>query len=435
MYRFVPDTTKTVRALGTDLLARFFRDESGGYLVLAGLALPAALGMVSLGTEAGLWYYKHQAMQGAADSGAVSAAVDYYLESNGSVLQLQAESAIATYGFINGSNGVTVTVNRPPQSGNYTTAAGAVEVIITQPQARLLSAMWHAQPISISARAVARGTGGKGCVLALDRSASGAVTLQGNAQVTLTGCSLFDDSNNTSALTVGGTSRLSAYSTYVVGGCGTSTCSSISNISVTNGIETGTTPMADPYAGTASGSYSGCAQHNFSAKSAVTIDPGVYCGGMALNAGANVTLNPGVYYLDQGNLQVNGGATMTGSGVTLVFTSSNGHNYANATINGGATIDLTAPDSGATKGIVMYGDPNMTAGTTFKFEGGATQTLGGAIYLPEGAVTFAGGANTTTGCTQLIGNTITFTGNSNFAINCKNYGTKPIGSALASLVE
>jgi len=292
MYRFVPDTTKTVRALGTDLLARFFRDESGGYLVLAGLALPAALGMVSLGTEAGLWYYKHQAMQGAADSGAVSAAVDYYLESNGSVLQLQAESAIATYCFVNGSNGVTVTVNRPPQSGNYTTAAGAVEVIITQPQARLLSAMWHAQPISISARAVARGTGGKGCVLALDRSASGAVTLQGNAQVTLTGCSLFDDSNNTSALTVGGTSRLSAYSTYVVGGCGTSTCSSISNISVTNGIETGTTPMADPYAGTASGSYSGCAQHNFSAKSAVTIDPGVYCGGMALNAGANVTLNP-----------------------------------------------------------------------------------------------------------------------------------------------
>src|SRR5438128_11944395 len=44
MYRFVPDTTKTVRALGTDLLARFFRDESGGYLVLAGLALPAAPG-------------------------------------------------------------------------------------------------------------------------------------------------------------------------------------------------------------------------------------------------------------------------------------------------------------------------------------------------------------------------------------------------------
>src|SRR3989475_8081991 len=28
MYRFVPDTTKTVRALGTDLLARFFRDQS-----------------------------------------------------------------------------------------------------------------------------------------------------------------------------------------------------------------------------------------------------------------------------------------------------------------------------------------------------------------------------------------------------------------------
>ena len=90
---------------------------------------------------------------------------------------------------------------------------------------------------------------------------------------------------------------------------------------------------------------------------------------------------------------MNGGAGMTGSGVTLVFTSSNGHNYANATINGGASIDLSAPNSGPTSGMVMFGDPSMTAGTTFKFEGGATQMLQGAVYLPEGAVSFAGGAN------------------------------------------
>src|SRR6266700_7227191 len=135
-------------------------------LIVAGLTLPVVLGFVSLGTEAGLWYYKHQAMQSAADSGALAAAVDYYLESNDGVLKVQAQSVIARYGFIDGANGVTVTVNRPPSSGSYTGTAGAVEVIVSQPQAGRLSALWHSQSVTISARAVAMGTGGSGCVFA-----------------------------------------------------------------------------------------------------------------------------------------------------------------------------------------------------------------------------------------------------------------------------
>jgi Flp pilus assembly protein TadG len=424
------DEGRSAGASWRGLLARFCRDQAGGYLIVAGLSLPALLGIVSLGTDAGLWYYKHQAMQGAADSGALAAAVDYYLESNDSVLKVQAQSVIARYGFIDGSNGVTVAVNRPPSSGTHTGTSSAVEVIVSQPQIGLLSRLWHSQSVVISARAVAMGTGGKGCVFALDRSALRAVDLQGTAQVVLNGCSLIDDSNNSIALNVGGSATLSALSVSSSGGV-----SGTASITTSQGIATGQPPFSDPYAGTSVPSFSGCAQHNFSAKTAVTIDPGVYCGGMTLNAGANVTLNPGVYYLDQGNLQVNGGATMTGSGVTLVFTSSNGHNYANATINGGATVDLSAPSSGPTVGMVMFGDPSMTAGTAFKFEGGASQTLAGAVYLPEGSVSFAGGANTTTGCTQLIADTITFVGNSNFAINCQGVGTKPLGSALATLVE
>jgi len=94
---------------------------------------------------------------------------------------------------------------------------------------------------------------------------------------------------------------------------------------------------------------------------------------MSLNAGANVTLNPGVYYLDQGSLSVNGGATLSGTGVTLVFTSSTGNNYATASVNGGATINLTPPTNGGTAGIVFFGDRNMPVGTGFSFECGASQ--------------------------------------------------------------
>ena len=47
----------------------------------------------------------------------------------------------------------------------------------------------------------------------------------------------------------------------------------------------------------------------------------------------------------------------------------------------------------------------------------------------------ASSACSSTGCTQLIANTVSFTGTSNFAINCSGYGTKPFGFGLALLVE
>ena len=67
--------------------------------------------------------------------------------------------------------------------------------------------------------------------------------------------------------------------------------------------------------------------------------------------------------------------------------------------------------------------------------GGSTQSFGGALYLSTADVTFAGGADTTvSGCTQLIADTISFSGASNFALNCDGSGIKPLGSA-ATLLE
>lgn len=412
------------------LLRRFGRDESGSYLVITGLMMPVLVGTVALGTESGLWFLRHRTIQNAADSAAISAATAYYVDGNTSGLTIQGRAVAAGYGFVNDSNGVVVTVNQPPASGPHISTPRAVEVVIQEPQARLLSALWSSDPVNISARAVAVGNGGKGCVISLDPTAGGATTVQGTSQVVLTGCTLYDNSISTSALTVGGSGTVSALSVSVVGGI-----SGQSSISTTEGVATGQAPISDPYADTDFPSFSGCSQNNFTAKTAVTINPGVYCGGLSLNAGANVTLNPGIYYLNQGSLSVNGGATLTGTGVTFVFTSSNGHNYASATINGGANINLTAPTTGPTAGIVMFGDRGMTVDTPFKLNGGSSEVFQGAIYIPRGAVSFSGGAGSNNGCLQLVANTITFVGDASFAVNCQGSGTKPIGSALAQLVE
>jgi hypothetical protein len=246
----------------------------------------------------------------------------------------------------------------------------------------------------------------------------------------LTACAMYVDSGASPALSVSGSGTLTAESVYVHG-----TIAGMDKITTTGKTKTGANPIDDPYASTPMGSFSGCDFNNKSVKNTATLNPGVYCGGLSLNAGANVTLKPGVYYIDQGSLSVNGGATLTGTGVTLVFTSSTGSNYATATINGGATVNLSAPTSGNYAGIVAFGDRNMPAGTAFKFNGGSSQVFTGALDIPKGAVQFAGGSNTSKACTQLVADTVTFTGNSQFAINCTGTGTKPVGATIAALVE
>ena len=409
---------------------RFWRDRRGNYAVITALMSPVLIGSAGLATEGGLWMYVHQSLQGAADSAALSSATLYSLNQNKN-LNDQARSVVATYGYTVGTSGTTVTVNRPPATGSYAGNNNAIEVIVTTQQSRLLSSIFATGAVTVAGRAVALpGNNGVGCVLSLNATASGGVTSKGNSAVTLDQCAVYDDSNNASALVNGGTATINALSVNVVG-----QVSGGSGITATNGINTGVSPATDPYAGVAMPAVGGCDYNNMTYKNTVTINPGVYCNGMQLNAGAIVTMNPGIYFIDRGSLQMAGGATLTGTGVTIIFTSSTGSNYADATINGGATLSLTPPTTGPTKGMVMFGDRNMPTSTTFKFNGGDNQVLAGAVYLPKGTLQYAGGNNAATNCTQVIGDTVTFVGNSLLKINCAGVDVIPIGTSVASLVE
>jgi len=411
-------------------LRAFLRDSSGNYAIIGALMSPVLIGAAGLATEGGLWYNMHQTLQGAADSAALSAAARYGLNVNAS-LPDQANAVVATYGYVNGTNGTTVTVNRPASTGAYAGNSKSVEVIVTTQQARLLSSIYNTAPVTITGRAVALpGSNGTGCVLALNATASGGVTSQGSSGVNLSACSLYDNSNNASALVNGGSATINAESVNVVGNI-----SGGSGITTTNGVNVGVSAASDPYANVPEPAVGACDYNNKTYKTTVTIDPGVYCNGIQLNAGAVVTLNPGVYIIDRGSLQIAGGATFQGTGVTIFFTSSTGSNYADARINGGATVAITAPNTGPLSGIAMFGDRDMPISTSFKFNGGANQVMGGALYFPKGDVEYAGGANTNVNCTQVIGDKISFVGNSNLKVNCSGYGTKSIGASQAALVE
>ncbi len=413
----------------SSLIRRFSRDQSGSYVILSALLMPVLVGTAGLGTEVGWWYYKHKNMQSAADSGAVSAATAV---TAGTDLLSEANAVTASYGYANAVSNVTVAVNQPPKTGNYTSNPQAVEVIVSQLQPRLLSALFGSDPILITARAVALPNSGTGCVLALNSTASPAVKVSGGNQLNLIKCNLYSNSSASPSLNVAGSASVAANQVGVVGDV-----SGASNITATNGVRTHMRAVADPYANVSPPAEPSCTNAKITVNSngkTNSLSPGCYSGSITVNAGATLNLDPGIYYLDGANLSVAGNATITGTGVTLVFTGS-GSNWGTASIGSNAIIDLTAPTAGSTKGIVIYGDRKMPAGTAFNLTGGGTQNFGGAIYLPKANLSFSGGNGTSTSCTKIIADTLTFTGTSNVQVNCSALGTATIGGQTAQLIE
>lgn len=154
-----------------------------------------------------------------------------------------------------------------------------------------------------------------------------------------------------------------------------------------------------------------------------------------------MTFAPGVYILNKGDFTVKGQATVIGTGGVTIILTTNSNNFGsvgNIDIEGGATINLVAPNTGVTAGIAIWQDRRAPDSNKDKLTGGSTMNVTGAIYLPSESVTYSGGqASANSGCTQLIGLNITFTGISQLGNNCTGTGVTQItsSSSLAQLVQ
>jgi Flp pilus assembly protein TadG len=432
-------------------LSQLGDDRSGAVAVITALSFATILGIAGLGTEASIWYVKKRTMQGAADSAAYSAAIAAGAGESTASAKSLANAIAAQYGYVSGTNNVTVTVNNPPASGNYTGNSSAYEVLIGQTQPLLISALFMSSGANIGSRAVASsGASGNGCVLALDRGAVFDVSDAGGAALNIANCSIYvNSSDKPGALNMAGGSVINAWSAYIVGtpnitGTGTA-------LNTTHGTYTGTSPIADPYAGTPVPAIGSCATSPgvtlplVTTNKTVTLNPGTYCNGLQISTGATVHLTPGTYVMDGGGaagFKVAGSATVDcptctpgGAGVTIALTGT-GSNDAEVAITSGANVTLNAPATGTYAGLAFFQDPSAPSTGSNSFSGGATQNITGAIYFPNQTVSFSGGA--TTGgaqCTQLIANEITISGGTNLNSNCTNDGTKSIGSSQTALVE
>ncbi len=104
------------------------------------------------------------------------------------------------------------------------------------------------------------------------------------------------------------------------------------------------------------------------------MQPGYYPNGFTLNSNTSVTLAAGVYYMNS-SIIVDSGSTLLGTGVTLYFTSGT------LQANGASTLELSAPTTGATGGMVIWEASGNSTGMTI--DATSNSYFQGAIYFPN----------------------------------------------------
>jgi Flp pilus assembly protein TadG len=397
---------------------RLSRDQRGNIGIITAISLAALVAFGGLGVDASLWMRAKQDAQGAADAAASSAAAAAAAGNPSSRILADANAATAANGFQNGQNGVTVTINNPPASGAYVGNSNAYEVIVSAPQKVYLASVLPSvtAPI-VKGRAVALvDTFGSGalCVLSLDATTNPLkppLLASGSAVLKATNCDIDADSPASTSIKTSGGGSITGLEINTVGGYS-------GNVHATNSINTGAHAIPDPYADRQSIPSSGASSTQ--AWTGTIHNPtGVMVWNGNVTVSGATTLDPGVYIINNGSFTSS--QPITGTGVTIALTGTTNGVF---TINSGATLNLSAPTTGTTAGIVFWADTMPSSGVLLDaFNGGSNNTIKGAVYSPYHQVNYTGSSVSGTGCTQLIGRYLNFSGSATFSHGCSGAGT------------
>jgi Flp pilus assembly protein TadG len=412
------------------------RSRRGTTLALIVGSLTAIVSVVALAVDAGMIYDNRRRVQAAADAAALAAASDLYqnypTNSGADTSGTGSASALATASANGYSNNGTlgspvggqsvVTVNIPPQSGPFASTAGYAEVIVTYYQPRGFSAIWDSTPVTVSGRAVAQGlwtTIGNGIIL-LDPTGQGSLDTSGNGNLTVNG-SIVVDSDSGKAVIASGNAEIKAADFYIVGSPGTVVTGNGKLVGV---IDSGVNPTPDPLAYLPEPSTSGLTVQSSSAYSkggnyTVTLNPGVYTGGISFSGNGNVTLNSGIYYLNGGGFSVSGNVSLSGSGVMLYNAPGTGNGT--ISISGNGSITMSPPTSGLYQGISIFQDRTST--NSLSISGNGSMTMTGTFYAAMATFNISGNGGTNVIGSQYISYNLVTSGNGNINVEWSSGST------------
>ena len=268
--------------------------------------------------------------------------------------------------------------------------------------------------------------GGKSiCLLALDPQSDDGIHIQGDNQVRYLNCVGYTNSTKSTAINANGSNATAVGEQHCAVGGYTATHPTIS---YSPAPKTGCTPVADPFATVSAyattGTYtttfptptipSTCRANGLSLrKGTFTLQPGRYCGGLDIKAQATVTLEEGIYIIDDGIFNVQSGANVSGSNVLFYLRGTN----ARAQVIGGGTISLVGRSTGTDHaGFIMIAHPNANPMGESNIQGGGTFNMEGMIYMPKQRIEVSGNGdvNGTSKYFAIVAKDFYFRGNGTF---------------------
>lgn len=411
-------------------LTRLRADQRGGVAVMMGLLFPVLLATLGLGFEISNWYLKTRSMQNAADAAAIAAA------SNGEDnFNIEAAAVAANYGFIDGTDNVTVTASNAatcPAGADLTppcysvTISSAVPLFLSQFVGYTGDTTLKGAPeklLTSAAVAVQLTKPQPLCLLTLSQSGTG-IRTNGAPKADFTGCSVMSDSSSNC-----NGSNLNANYGLAAGtntGCGnkqksnipivpdpylamavnvpTNTCGAGANAYPQEPVKKNDPPLPSSNLWSGSKSFSGVVQ---------------MCGDVQLTGDVVITtpdnLTGAVLVIENGLLDLNGHtlSTASGSAVTIVFSGTNSGSYQHIP-TGAGTLDLQAPKTGSFPGVAIYQDPILKSGVDITYTGNnPTWDMTGAVYLPNSNVQISGAVNKSSNgadCFVMVSNTVLING-------------------------
>lgn len=277
-------------------------------------------------------------------------------------------------------------------------------------------------PIEVTASArVGRGSGSPVCIHALSMTADKAYLQSGGSTTDAPSCTTWTNSSSSKAVILSGNSKINAARNCVVGGVGQGQSFITAPVEVC-------APRANPFASVEISTPAQCTFTNFKASGTVSLQPGVYCGGLTLSGGPKVSAAPGIYVIRNGTFTMSGGGSFRGDGVTFVLEGS-----AQINLSGGGSYWLRAPETGQTAGFVFFQNPDASPGAKAHMSGSGALYYEGIIYFPTQNIIVSGGGSTNTPSPfmAIIANTFTYTGTSTLSVGIDaTRTTLPVPSSL-----
>lgn len=353
------------------------------------------MGLLAYGLDFTLWRSQQSKLQDAADSASLSGAISL---GNGGRNVEKSAKAQAIH-FAEEANEKALTGFESVAVVNPTEETVRVDLSVEVP--RIFSGITLKENPTVRVSSTAKVVRDNVyCIYALNATASGAIDGNGNAVLRGDDCSIYAGSNSPTAITNSGT--ISADSIETVGGysgTGYTPLPMTGAPRVTDPLESIQIPVPSTI----------CDQSNFSTNSNIILTPGHYCGGLQVSGSSTVvTLEPGIYFLTNGDLKISGGGSVLGDGVVFVLSGS-----ASIDISGRGKVATTPPIDGPLEGFSVAQHRSAPTGHTSKITGDGEFSFPGIVYLPRQALDIAGkaeGNSFTPSYAAIIADTIKISG-------------------------